>query len=86
MSDPPEEFEQLCGDYCGAGYRATHYLTYFAGKDLLGAMRNDLIQTIGIEPGTLKARVLQAIERAPSPWEWLPEWGSLRAQVQAFVR
>jgi hypothetical protein len=63
-----------------------NFLTFFAGKDLLCAMRNDLTRfgfqsnTPGVNssiPGFLES-IMKRIEREENVWTWLPEWQALR--------
>jgi hypothetical protein len=65
------------------GQRHTHYLTFFAGKDLLYALEPHL-RDLGLEsPGVFCERVLKGIERAADAFDWLPEWQALRSLVEA---
>lgn len=65
---------------CTSGLRASHFLTYFAGKDLLYAM-GDGLKEMGLNAGNLIEAVLNGIERSRNVWEWLPEWARLRSEV-----
>ena len=65
------------------------YLTFFAGKDLLLAMKRSL-EDFGFEshdpnrPSPISAfleRIVARIERAEAVWEWLPEWRVLRELI-----
>ncbi len=77
-----ERYEQYVEE-CTSGLRSTHFLTYFAGKDLLYAMGDDL-DAMGLHAGNLIERVLKGIERSQKVWEWLPEWSNLRTEVAQF--
>ncbi|HLO84216.1 MAG TPA: DUF4435 domain-containing protein [Nostocaceae cyanobacterium] len=63
-----------------------NYLTFFAGKDLLCAMKDDL-KKFGFQPTArglnspipvFLERIITRITPAEDVWTWLPEWQALR--------
>jgi hypothetical protein len=63
-------------------------LTFFAGKDLLYVMKNDL-QEFGFNPkdpiNEFLERVFQRIEESSEDvWTWMPEWQKLRESITNF--
>lgn len=82
-----DKFENLLPLYRRGGSRFQNCLTYFAGKDLLYVMKNDL-EKFGFDPKdpipTFLERVLQGIERSEDVWTWMPEWQKLRESITNF--
>jgi hypothetical protein len=83
VDDVLNRFDAIRPECQIGGLRFQHFLTYFSGKDLLLAMQADLVR-FGFESAKVfRDRLLQGIERASDDiWRWLPEWASLRTQVQ----
>jgi hypothetical protein len=68
---------------CKSGIRYQHYLTFFAGKDLL-VMLNEPIKQLNLASScrTFSEKILSAIESSSDDiWTWLPEWQNLREQI-----
>lgn len=70
--------------------RFADYLRYFAGKDLLYAMR-DQLRDLGFESPSSEnsspeevfiERIVSRMERSDNVWEWLPEWTTLRQLIE----
>ncbi len=82
-----DKFENLLPLYRLGGSRFQNYLTFFAGKDLLYVMKNDL-QEFGFNPKDpiteFLERVVQRIERSEDVWTWMPEWQKLRESITNF--
>lgn len=88
--DVQEKFRTLLLEF-KSGSRFQNYLHYFAGKDLLYAMR-DTLRDFGFEDTSNKnkyhpeevfiERVVTRIERTDRVWEWLPEWTVLRRRIE----
>lgn len=84
-----DKFKTLLPHCRPGGSRFDFYLYYFAGKDLLYAMRSALIE-FGFEPTNFSKspeevfleRVTSRIERLDEVWEWLPEWATLRQCIE----
>ncbi|QJB26353.1 hypothetical protein [Limnospira fusiformis] len=87
--DVQGKFRDLLPKFKSAGSRFQNYLHYFAGKDLLYAMR-DKLGDWGFEDSSNKKhpeevfieRVVTRIERTDGVWEWLPEWKKLRQLIE----
>lgn len=79
-----EKFDRLRPSFRPGGFRFERSLTYFAGKDLLCAMREDLIN-FGFDFDNpihqFLERIITRIERAEEVWTWLPEWQMLRELI-----
>ncbi|MBW1700471.1 MAG: hypothetical protein JRK26_27275 [Deltaproteobacteria bacterium] len=61
------------------GGRFQHFLSAFAGKDLLWAMNEPLRDMGFIGAGAFREKILIGISRTDTNvWEWLPEWRALR--------
>jgi hypothetical protein len=74
---------QRCRPECEAGGpRFAHFLTAFAGKDLVHAMAADL-QALGFpSPAVFLEKVLRGLENATEDVAgWLEEWAALRQAV-----
>lgn len=69
----------------GGFYFENHnYLTFFAGKDLLCAMEEDL-DRLGLgDPANFKERILVEMRKIPDVWQYLLEWQRLRELIQTF--
>jgi len=80
------QFEQLRQDCQPGGGRFQHYLTFFAGKDLLYGMRQEL-QHLGFKSQSVfRKQVLNGIQKSgENVWEWLPEWQRLREVILNFT-
>jgi hypothetical protein len=79
--NPIEEFERLLPTCCPGGSRFVNqnYMTFFAGKDLLYGMRDELSRFGFDTPVVFRERILKGIEEtAEDIWTWLPEWQRLR--------
>jgi hypothetical protein len=79
--NPNEEFERLLPT-CktgGSRFQNQNFLTFFAGKDLLYGMRDELSRFGFESPAIFRERILQGIEETDEDvWTWLPEWNSLQ--------
>ncbi len=79
-----DEFDRLLPTCCpgGSRFQQQNYLTFFAGKDLLYGMREQL-SSFGFEsPLMFRQRILKGIEdSAEDVWTWLPEWLRLRELI-----
>ncbi len=64
------------------GCRFKHFLIFFAGKDLLCGMRNEL-QKFGFKtPLIFREQVLKGIENSTEDvWTWVSEWQKLRELI-----
>jgi hypothetical protein len=82
-----DKFDNLLRLYRPGGSRFQDFLTFFAGKDLLYVMKNDL-QELGFNPkdpiNELLERVFQRIELSEEVWTWMPEWQKLRESITNF--
>lgn len=83
-----DKFEKLLPLYRRGGSRFQNYLTFFAGKDLLYVMKNDL-QEFGFDPKdpstAFLERVVKRIEESSEDvWTWMPEWQKLRESITNF--
>ena len=82
-----DKFEKLLPLYRPGGSRFQKSLTFFAGKDLLYVMKNDL-QEFGFNPKDpiteFLERVVQRIENSEDVWTWMPEWQKLRESITNF--
>lgn len=79
--NPTEEFERLLPTCSPGGSRFINqnYLTFFAGKDLLYGIREELSRFGFATPAIFKERILKGIEEtAEDVWTWLPEWQRLQ--------
>ena len=80
------EFRKQLPSHGSTGTRRAHYLHTYAGKDLLVQMDGDLKQLGFGNFGDFRERVLIGIRDAPDDIaNWLPEWNSLRNEVQTFM-
>lgn len=88
--DVLDKFNTLRSECQPGGSRFKSYLYYFAGKDLLYAMRHDLIK-FEFEPPTnseyspeefFLEKIVSRLERLDRVWEWLPEWMMLRRLIE----
>jgi hypothetical protein len=79
--NPNEEFERLLPT-CkpgGSRFQNQNFLTFFAGKDLLYGMREELSRFGFESPVMFRDSILRGIEETVEDvWMWLPEWNSLR--------
>jgi hypothetical protein len=75
-------FDSLLPHFSKDGYRHTHYLTAFAGKDLLWAM-DDEIRGFGFGGAlAFREKVLVGIEGSTDDiGSWIPEWQSLQTTI-----
>lgn len=77
--DVLRRFDELLSACRPSGQRFQHFLTFFAGKDLLCAMETALARFGLGSPFEFRERVLKGLEEsAEDPWTWLPEWQRLR--------
>lgn len=66
------------------GVRGKHFMTSFAGKDLLWAME-DYLNSSGFRgPAVFLEQILTRLGDSSDVWEWLPEWQALRQLVTAL--
>ena len=88
--DVTNKFNALLPKFRPGGERFADYLSYFAGKDLLFAMKKDL-QTLGFEPPPdsdksleefFLEKIVSQIEKRDQVWQWLPEWTTLRQLIE----
>lgn len=63
------------------GVRRKHFMTSFAGKDLLWAMEDYLNSSGFGGPAVFLERILTRLGDSTEVWEWLPEWQALRQLV-----
>ncbi len=78
-----EKFDAILPECQAGGNRRQHFLTFFAGKDLLMGMNNFFSRTGFKNWNAFLKAVLLGMSRASDPvWEWLPEWQNLRQQIQ----
>ncbi|MFB2769055.1 hypothetical protein ACE1AT_07120 [Pelatocladus sp. BLCC-F211] len=82
--NPLDDFERLLPTCCpgGSRFQNQNYMTFFAGKDLLYGMREQL-SGFGFEsPVVFRERILKGIEESTQDvWTWLPEWQRLRELI-----
>jgi len=77
-------FDQLLVLCRPGGLRHQHFLTFFAGKDLLLAMSSGLAEMGFESPKQFRERVIKGMEESlDDVWTWLPEWNQLRAMIVA---
>jgi len=79
-----ESFAERVPEFAAGGARHAHYLTAFAGKDLLWSLDQDLrdFGFTGVLP--FQEKVLMGIQNsADDIGAWLPEWKALQDQVDA---
>lgn len=63
------------------GVRRKHFMTSFAGKDLLWAME-DYLKSSGFRgPAFFLEQILTRLGDSTEVWEWLPEWQALREML-----
>ncbi|GAB4275902.1 MAG: hypothetical protein Fur0025_00520 [Oscillatoriaceae cyanobacterium] len=88
--DVTHKFKALLTKFRPGGARFADYLSYFAGKDLLFAMREKL-RTFGFEPPpdsnwspeqVFLEKIVNKMERLDQVWQWLPEWTTLRQLIE----
>jgi hypothetical protein len=66
----------------GFYFENQNYLTFFAGKDLLCAMEEDL-ERLGLgTPADFKERILVGMRKISDVWQYLPEWQRLRELIE----
>jgi len=74
-----KKFEEMLPEFQPDGGRFQHFLSAFAGKDLLWAMNEPLRDMGFIGAGAFREKILIGISRTDTNvWEWLPEWRALR--------
>ncbi|MFK0731762.1 MAG: hypothetical protein ACIWVG_11480 [Gloeotrichia echinulata HAB0833] len=82
--NPLDEFERLLPT-CrlgGSRFKNQNYITFFAGKDLLYGMREELARFGFVSPTIFCKRILKGIEDSEEDiWTWLPEWQRLRELI-----
>jgi hypothetical protein len=66
------------------GVRGKHFMTSFAGKDLLWAMEDYLNSSGFGGPTVFLERILTRLGDSTEVWDWLPEWRALRQAVTAL--
>ncbi|MDF5713327.1 MAG: hypothetical protein PUP93_05425 [Rhizonema sp. NSF051] len=79
-----DEFDRLLPTCCpgGSRFQQQNYLTFFADKDLLYGMREQLSNFGFDSPLVFRQRILKGIEdSAEDVWTWLPEWQRLRELI-----
>ena len=77
-----EKFERLLPSFLPGGFRFEHCLTFFAGKDLLWAMKDELVE-FGFDFDNpiqqFLERLVKRMEHSQEDvWTWLSEWQTLR--------
>ena len=78
-------FEEQKPIFDSDGVKHNHFLNYFSGKDLMISMTSDFDKWGFDSPKVFREAVLSGIERSEDEvWRWLPEWESLRAQINDF--
>ncbi|BAZ70566.1 hypothetical protein NIES4106_53610 (plasmid) [Fischerella sp. NIES-4106] len=82
--NPLDDFERLLPTCCpgGSRFQNQNYITFFAGKDLLYGMREQL-SGFGFEsPVVFRELILKGIEESTQDvWTWLLEWQRLRELI-----
>ena len=79
------QFENQRPIFSPGGIKHNHFLNYYSGKDLMVSMTPDLNLWGFASPKVFREAVLSGIERSSEDiWQWLPEWGNLRAQIENF--
>lgn len=74
-----ERFESILPTCEPGGARFAHFLTFFAGKDLLYALEPALQNDFGFKSAlAFREQILKGMRRAAEVWVWLPEWEALR--------
>jgi hypothetical protein len=85
VEDVLQRFDQLVPACHPGGQRFQHFLTFFAGKDLLFALE-EALRAFGLgTPFEFRERVLKGLEESEDPWTWLPEWAQLREQASRIT-
>jgi len=82
--NPLEEFERLLPtcQYGGCRFENQNFLTFFAGKDLLYGMREELPGFGFQSPVIFRDSIIKGIEETVEDvWTWLPEWQRLRELI-----
>ena len=82
--NPLEEFERLLPTCQSGGSRFENqnFLTFFAGKDLLYGMREELSRFGFESPVIFRDSIIKGIEETVEDvWTWLPEWQRLRELI-----
>lgn len=89
--DVLEKFDQFLENCKPSGKCFEHYLTFFAGKDLLYMMRHQL-KLFGFKDSqqpacyTFRDAIIRGIRYSPEDvWTWLPEWQKLRELLGSTV-
>lgn len=80
-----QKFEELLSEFTPSGHRYNHFLIYFSGKDLLCAMKPSLDSWLPNPQKSIQTfaeRIVVQLERAETPWTWLPEWQALRQLLE----
>jgi hypothetical protein len=77
-----QRFESLSPTCRPGGIRFEHFLTFFAGRDLLYALEPWLATAGFASAGMFREALVKGIEKAAEVWTWLPEWRILRETVQ----
>lgn len=84
-TDVLQKFDNLLPEFTSSGYRYNHSLVYFSGKDLLCAMKPSLDNWLPNPQKSIQTfteRIVGQLERAETPWHWLPEWQALRQLLE----
>ncbi|MCD6305953.1 MAG: hypothetical protein J7M32_06650 [Deltaproteobacteria bacterium] len=80
-----EKFEELLPEFQPNGERFQHFLSAFAGKDLLWAMNGWCAGNGFNGAWSFREKILIGISRTDTNvWEWLPEWRALREAVSGL--
>lgn len=84
--DVLERFDALLPTCRLGGRRFQHFMTFFAGKDLLFGMETALANFGFASPFIFRESVLKGIEKSSEDvWTWLPEWQHLRDLVSSIA-
>ncbi len=76
------EFDRLLPLCRRGGVRFQHFLTFFAGKDLLLGMQSELARFGFESPRQFREQIIKGIaESLEDAWTWLPEWTQLRQKI-----
>ncbi len=82
--NPLDEFDRLLPTCCpgGSRFQQQNYISFFAGKDLLYGMREQLSSFGFDSPVVFRQRILAGIEdSAEDVWTWIRSWQRLRELI-----